>query len=125
MKLVGAILLIVLLSQSAIASLFDCKGRVYSRLDRGDLVFRRVVISDVQLFKDEMTVTTVNGQFTIQPKKKSDDWTYHSYVDKSDAMYIQSFRRLDFGYTDLRADRESFHKYKENSVVGFNLVCRM
>ncbi|MES2768946.1 MAG: hypothetical protein V4596_07365 [Bdellovibrionota bacterium] len=116
----------LIISVEALAKL-NCKGNMFTKLDNGNISFERVRFVPTPSFEKTLTTEQINGRPYFNFEKKSDEWTYYSYLDQEE-MFESGYRQRPPGalqYSDMNFDRESFLKFKDKSIVGFNLVCRM
>jgi hypothetical protein len=117
------IALLLLSSSQSFAG--QCKGNVYSRADNGEFAFERVHFVITSTPKDKFVLKKDGHSFHAE-FTKSDDWTYYSYIDQNDMLRTRGYRSSenDFRYSEMRS-KESFFKFKDIAIVGFNLICRM
>lgn len=127
MKIVGVALIISLIAPSmSFASNFDCKGNVFTRLDNGRMVSEQIKIMEKPLFSEKMTAVSRDGKIFFETKRKSDEWIYYSDRSDREMLFVRGVRSSnEFTYSDMRFNRESFIKFRDNATVGFNIVCRM
>lgn len=129
MKIVGLFILlvccVVFASEDSFAKM-KCKGDVYSQLDNGELVAQKIEFVPNN-FQKVIANQKSDSPFIFKADKKSDEWSYVKIYNHEELLYARGYRNLipEFYYDDLRLDRNSFVKFKENSVFGFNIVCRI
>lgn len=128
MKIVGLIVILLntIVSDVSFASIMDCKGNMYTRLNDGGIGVEKLKIMEKPLIDQEMTVVAKDGKISFETKKKSDEWIYYTDRNNNEMLFITGYRNQNtLKYTDMRLDKASFFKFRDNSIVGFNIICRM
>ena len=129
MKIVGPIIILLLCTifvpEISFAQM-KCKGEVYSRLDDGEAAAERIEFVPNN-FQNTYASQNNDGPFVFVADKKDDEWTYVRVYDKYELLSARGYKNItgQFQYDDMRFDRSSLLKFTENSIIGFNIVCKM
>jgi hypothetical protein len=129
MKIVGLFILIAFLGNAAIGAdikigRFKCRSAPYARLDNGDMdIFN---IETTYLYENEQEYYSDNNLPYLQHRKKSDKVTYlFAYDENEKFLFKRKINNNVLESHDLGFNKRTFFRFKDQSAVGINLVCRM
>ncbi len=119
-------LIIFTVSQISLAGSLSCRGGIYTNSVNNYTGFEQLRIVDKTPQEGELIVSSKDGRISFETKRKSDEWIYYTDSNKEEMLAISGYRKAtDFRFRNMKINRESFFKFKENTIIGFNIVCRL
>ena len=100
-----------------------CKGNIFTKIDDGSFGLQRVQFMPSQSLQKKLNSTSTKVNFNFD--RKSDEWILYFYVAPEDSHFLTRNTVNDFNFRESGFNRESFVKFKDQSIIGYKLFCRM